>query len=193
MNTRKKPQDSPYRAQKTLEFIQKHIQKDHLAYEFPILDIGQKNFVGDYIGRHLPTILINTGGDLDYSWWDKPQNHKSNDSRKYYTVFCFETLEHLTNPGSFLTRLHDFTINTSQVFLSTPSRPKFLWNDEEHFHEIDKHRLAFLFEKTGWEIVDQDRIRIINTRWDYLKYFKGFRPLLRLFFDFTNIYELRKG
>lgn len=179
MDTKRLPKPNIYRAKKTLEFVGKWIYPAGT-----ILDIGEPNFVGTYIATKLNRSIKNTNCDLDYSINPIPE--------KLSTIFCFEVLEHLLNPRIFLDNCHHISAKDCQMFLSYPSRPKLLWNNLDHFHEYDQLRFKYLLDKTGWKIVSHERIRLIYGWKDFFKYLCGIRPFLRLFYDYTEIYELRK-
>lgn len=181
LDTRRTPELDIYRAKKTAKFISATIGKRPL----PILDIGERNLVGKYLKETLDIILENTNSDLDYTI----ENYFILGKYQYNRVFCFEVIEHLLNPRYFMDNLHKVTTEDCQVFLSYPSRPKFLWNPIDHFHEYDKKRFNFLLEATGWKIIRKGKIRLLHRWWFYLT---GFRPILRLYYDYTNIFELCK-
>ncbi len=171
MDLKMTPDWNPRRAKKTLDFL--------ISCELTkgtVLDIGEPNDLGKYLEMHTGCKLINTDCDLDY---------KIEVDRKFDTVFCFEVLEHLMNPRLFLDNLYKVTENRADIFLSFPSRPKFLWNNESHFHEYDKLRFGMLLEATGFEIIKKKKIYIPNFK-------IGIRPTIRLFIPKTVIYLLKK-
>jgi SAM-dependent methyltransferase len=109
--------------------------------------------------------------------------------RKYETIFCFEVLEHLTNPDLLISGIAKALTDTGTLYLSTPARPKCFYPDF-HFNEINADRLQkWLLDKNGLQIVRKKRIRLPALWWFY---FTGFRPFIRLFINFTWIYEIKK-
>ncbi|MFQ5772657.1 MAG: hypothetical protein ACE5HX_19130, partial [bacterium] len=103
------------RAKYTLRFVAKHLR----GKSETVLDIGDPNMVGNYIANECNLNLQNTSGDLDC-------NFKA-PSVKYDAVFCFEILEHLLAPKYFLIELRKYLHKKSQIFITYPRRPKFLW------------------------------------------------------------------
>jgi len=144
----------------------------------PILDIAEMNPTGQYLAQKLGVTIDNTNTDLDYEIGPLP-------SAPYKAVWCFEVIEHLMNPRAFMDNLHKVTHHDAQVFLSYPSRPKWLWNNEQHFHEYDELRFSMLLKKTGWEVVDQSPIYVSRP-------INGIRPIIRNMIPQTRIFELRK-
>lgn len=169
LHTRRAPSYHAKRTRETIAFC------DIPRYS-TVLDIGEPNYLAIQMGREKRVTVINTTSDLDYEI--KPEG-------VYDYVTCFEVIEHLLNPRTFFDNLHGVTKKLSRVFLSYPSRPKWFWNDAEHFHEYDRMRFEYLLDKTGWEIVREKPIYV--RRWP-----TGIRPLLRNFMPQTTVYELRK-
>jgi len=177
MNTRDKPGFNARRAELTRAFV------EATARDALVLDIGEKNRMSEYLGKALGINIVNTCSDLDYSI-----EPCSPGNREYGTVFCFEVIEHLLNPRLFFDNLHRLTTSDVRVYLSYPSRPRFLWNNEEHFHEYDLRRFRLLLQKTGFRIVENKRLFIPN--WGSL--LKGIRPWSRLVLPLTTIYLIVK-
>lgn len=175
INTKNKPGQDNHRFKKTLVFVKDKIKSKK------VLDIGESNPLGYFLKKALKLDLTNTTTDLDYSI----------DAVGFYdTIFCFEIIEHLLNPRCFFDNLYKCTTKNVQVFLSYPARPKIFWNKEIHFHEYDKRRFEYLLKVTNWEIVEHGKIFMLLKRW--WMYLTGIRPFLRLFINFTQIYELKK-
>jgi len=108
---------------------------------------------------------------------------------KYDTITCLEVLEHLQNPLFFLENIKSMMHKDSRLFLSMPGRMKLLWT-EKHFREYTKKEFEkWLLKPLELEIIRSKRIRI-NQPWHF--YFTGLRPLLRLFLNYTRIYEIRR-
>jgi hypothetical protein len=94
-------------------------------------------------------------------------------------------IEHLLNPLLFFNKLSKATTADAQVVLSFPGRPKWFWNNREHFHEYDKLRFKLLLDKSGWVVLKKKNIYV--RRWPL-----GIRPLLRNFIPQTTIYWIVK-
>jgi hypothetical protein len=143
-----------------------------------VLDIASSNKLSQRLAREKEVDMVNTTSDLDYSII--PEKKITPDY-----VTCFEVIEHLLNPRCFLDNLHNNTPDDIVLYLSYPSRPKFLWNNREHFHEYDKLRFNFLLKRTKWRIVKSKKIytRVLPT---------GIRPLIRNFIPVTVIYKIVK-
>lgn len=121
---------------------------------------------------------------IDFNYED-PKNDKR---VAFSLITCLETLEHVQNPLFLLDNLRKKMFRDSVLVLSLPGRPRFLWT-EHHYHEITpKHLQKWLLDELGMKIVRQKKIRINMPWW---RYFTGIRPFMRLFFNFTNIYEIR--
>lgn len=172
-NLRRKPHFSQMRADKTVQFLEKTMPDVDV-----VLDIGEPNPTGRYLCEHFNVKPHNTLTDLDYSIG--PNLHNS-----YEVVWCFEVIEHLMNPRMLLDNIYSITTKGAKLYLSYPSRPKWLWNNKDHFHEYDKRRRDLLFEKTGWRITDSENIYKLHKK-------IGIRPIVRNFIPVTTIYLLEK-
>ena len=157
----------PYKRFKiTLEFLQKHIEKDEL-----ILDLGIENPLSSLIKKNGYNINNTSGEDLDI---DRSTIKNSNAE----VITAFEIFEHLLNPYSVLK-----DIKAKKLVASIPLR---LWfagayknnNDERdrHFHEFEDWQFDWLLNNTGWKIVDYKKFTNPVKK-------IGLRPLLRLFTD----------
>ena len=157
----------PYKRFKiTLEFLQKHIEKDEL-----ILDLGIENPLSSLIKKNGYNISNTSGEDLDI---DRSAIKNSNAE----VITAFEIFEHLLNPYSVLK-----DIKAKKLLASIPLR---LWfagayknnNDERdrHFHEFEDWQFDWLLNNTGWKIVDYKKFTNPVKK-------IGLRPLLRLFTD----------
>lgn len=134
-----------------------------------ILDCGGWNRFGFEMSRALDASYFSTDGDLNSPLWRAKR-------LAYDTVFCFEILEHLINPGSFLERLKAFIFTDADVFISIPRRPRFLWPNT-HFHEFSDTAFKTLLHETGYEILNHEQYNLWH---DWKFYFTGIRPLIRL-------------
>lgn len=169
--TTREPEYNKTRARKTIDFCD--IPKHSI-----VLDIAALNTLSKQLSIEKRVIIINTVSDLDYEIIPE-QKHLF----KYVT--CFEVIEHLLNPRMFFDNLHKITDKDVILYLSYPSRPKFLWNDEQHFHEYDKLRFEYLLKKTNWKIIKRKKI--------YVRRFpNGIRPIIRNFIPQTLIFKIIK-
>src|SRR5210317_443007 len=175
LNTRRNPSYHEGRTKATIKFC------DYIPKGEKVLDIGEPNPLSRELGERLGVVIHNTVSDLDHFIFTDIHIPFG----KYRWATCFEVIEHLMNPRSFFENLYNITTTGATVFLSYPSRPKWMWNNEEHFHEYDKLRFKYLLEKTGWKIVRKKPVYV--RRWP-----TGIRPLLRNFIPQTTLYELRK-
>lgn len=171
MNTREKPSYSSSRTRQTIEFCD-------IPKGSTVLDIAEPNELSKQLAKDKQVKVINTISDLDYKITPKLL-------MRFEYVTCFEVIEHLLNPRLFFDNLHELTPDNVVVYLSYPSRPKIMWNDDEHFHEYDKQRFNYLLNKTGWGIVQKKKIYVRRKP-------NGIRPLIRNFIPQTVIYELKK-
>jgi hypothetical protein len=169
--TNREPSYSSKRTSETIKFC--NIPKGET-----ILDIAAPNELSKQMAVSKGINVINTISDLDY---DIIPETKS--SFKYVT--CFEVIEHLMNPRLFFDNLHQITDKDVILYLSYPSRPKIMWNNEEHFHEYDRLRFNYLLEKTSWKVIGEKKIYVRRKP-------NGIRPLIRNFIPQTIIYELHK-
>jgi len=143
-----------------------------------VLDIAAPNDLTKQMAIEKNINIVNTISDLDYDIIPE----------KYYDfnyVTCFEVIEHLLNPRLFLDNLHKITTSDVILYLSYPSRPKFLWNNKEHFHEYDRLRFNYLLKKTGWKVLKEKKIYVNRIP-------NGIRPLIRNFIPVTIIYKIIK-
>ena len=95
-------------------------------------------------------------------------------------------LEHLFNPLYHLTEVKGMLSENGKIILSTPlAKPRVLWA-KKHFHEMSIKSIKALFEASGFKIIRQEIFRVHP----FIFYFSGVMPLLRLFYDKIQIYEL---
>ncbi len=143
----------------------------------PISDLGEPNLAKEIIQEVKDADIESIYGiDFDY---EKIPGH-------WGTIICLEILEHLFNPLFFLENVKDALDKEGVLYLSTPYRPKFLWT-EHHYHEIDDERIRWLFERAGFIIEKEQKIRLFRG-WKW--HLRGIRPLIRLN-TFTRIYKLK--
>jgi len=161
-----------YRYGKTMEFIRKHMPVS------PILDIGPENEHGMKLFREIGAEYHCTTGDLNRRWHDSPMIKEV-----YNTVFCFEVLEHLINPGTFLDKLKGYIAHDANVFVSVPRRGLFEWygsktkfSSDYHFHEFTEKQIRCLFKETGYEVIDHNQfLRAVP----FVELFGSWRRILR--------------
>ena len=155
---------------KSLDFI-----GDHFSFK-SALDIGDRSGLTEMMESKYQVKFDNTKGDLDCITL----------KGKYDLVTSFEVLEHLFNPLFHLSQIKGVLSENGKLILSTPlSKPRFLWS-KEHFHEMSTESIEALFHVAGFKIVRKKYFKVHPL----IFYIKGIRPLLRLFFDKIQIYEL---
>lgn len=140
------------------------------------LDIGDTTGLTEMMEKKFGFEFDHTEGDLD----------SSELIGKYDLVTSFEVLEHLFNPLFHLGQIHKVLKPGGKLILSTPlAKPRFLWSDE-HFHEMSKKSIYALFNAAKFKIKRQEFFKIYPISF----YARGIRPIMRLFFDRIQIYEL---
>ena len=158
---------------KSLDFI-----GDHFPFK-SALDIGDRSGLTEMMESKYQVKFDNTKGDLDCITL----------KGKYDLVTSFEVLEHLFNPLFHLSQIKGALSENGKLILSTPlSKPRFLWS-KEHFHEMSTESIEALFHVAGFKIVRKKYFKVHPL----IFYIKGMRPLLRLFFDKIQIYELENS
>lgn len=143
------------------------------------LDVGERNPLTDMIEKECLVHLVNTSGDLD-------TNFKIPINNIYDFVIFSHVIEHLFNPLYTLLRLKEVMLPGAKMYISLPRRTKVLWC-RGHFHEIDDYRMRKLLQRSGFKITDKTFHKVWRH---WIHYFKGIRPLLRLFFEFYVTYEI---
>ncbi|MCK5018393.1 MAG: methyltransferase domain-containing protein [Candidatus Peribacteraceae bacterium] len=144
------------------------------------LDVGKKNEFTSYINVQLSVPCDNTSGDLDFEF-SAPNN-------KYDVILFSHVIEHLMNPLLTLCRLREFMGSDSVMFVAMPDRGRLLWT-RNHFHEIDSYRFVELCKKAQLQVDDRFTFRVYDYWWYY---FRGFRPLWRLFRERSVVYMVTK-
>lgn len=144
-----------------------------------VLDIGEKSPLSEKLSSQYKIKIDQTDIDLDIE--------KLNGT--YDTVFCFEVIEHLFNPLHLLLEIQKVLSSKGRLYLSTPKRrPHFMWY-KYHFHEFSKSELINLIDRAGFEII---RKQYKMSGRPLIGYFKGIRPISRLFLERKCLLELRK-
>ena len=141
-------------------------------------DIGELNSKMEYIKKELNISVKQIDYDFNFDYM----------AGHFNTIFCFEVLEYLQNPLFFMNQIKKILNDNGTLYLSSPSRPRFLWT-KHHFFEMDrKHLYKWILEPLDFKIVRKKKIRI-NHHWTF--YLSGFRLFFRIFFNYTNIYEIK--
>jgi len=158
------------RWKKSLDFI-----GDNYSFK-NALDIGDRSGLTAMMESKYQIKFYNTKGDLDFVRLDG----------RYDLITSFEIIEHLFNPLYHLTEVKGALSENGKIILSTPlAKPRVLWA-KKHFHEMSIKSIKALFEASGFKIIRQEIFRVHP----FIFYFSGVRPLLRLFYDKIQIYEL---
>ncbi len=147
-----------------------------------ILDVGERNPFTELLEKKFNVTIDNTKGDLDFI--EIPYD------KKYDTILYLDVIEHQMNPLWTLHQISRILKSDGKMYITTPRRGKLLWA-KGHFHEFDKYRFELMMKhpKVNFEIVAEHKYKIVRNWWTY---FLGFRPLLRLFFEYGLIYVVRK-
>jgi len=152
----------------------------------PVADVGELNVKSQYLAKYYNCPITQIAPvDLDY-WISGNQ--------KFETIFCFEVVSHLVNPGWFMSELRTQLTPGGVIFLSMPARPRFMMN-KHHFHEFGpEHFQKWILDELGLRIVKTARIRHTRMKEKWYRYI-GFRPILRwiarIIWNYTVIYEIR--
>lgn len=169
----------------TLDFILPTIGKIRTGIK--CADCGERNKKIEIIEKftYLKFDVLNAD-DFNFN---KLHSNRSN-RKKYDLITCFEVVEHLTNPAFFLQNVVNLLKPDGVLFLSFPGRPKWMWSNDIHFHEIDPARAKrWLFEPLGLEVIRQGKANMYYPEWHR---WLGIRPMVRYYKCYTNLYELRK-
>ena len=143
-----------------------------------VLDIAESDF-GKKMASELGLSYFYTTGDLDYTI-------NVVHSLNYDYVFCFEVLEHLINPLTFLGNLRECISFDTLVIVTFPRVPHWL-KSNRHWKEFTKIEFLTLLDKAGYEIVEYDSFRnFLNFR----KYFTGARPVVKLFLQLIGVIKV---
>ncbi|MDX9907122.1 MAG: class I SAM-dependent methyltransferase [Bacteroidales bacterium] len=166
----------------TAKFVYETVSQFH--GEIRIADVGERNKKAEIIENALKVNITQLVAD-DFNF-DKliPENGLN----KFNIICCFEVIEHLQNPLFHIKQLVELLEPDGIIFLSTPARPRIFWPDFHYFEIDEKHLNKWIFSQAGLEITRKSKLKIHLPFWNY---FKGIRPFLRLFVNYTNIYELR--
>jgi len=143
-------------------------------------DISEENIKMEYIKNHFNIEVDQIiAGDLNF---DKLTG-------QYDTIFCFEILEHLQNPLWFMKQLKSILKPRGKIFLSMPGRPSYLWG-KYHFHEMmPNHFYKWILAPLGMKYNRKQSFKIVTSALPF--YFSGVRPIIRLFYNYSIIYEIQ--
>ncbi len=145
-----------------------------------ILDIGERNPLTNLLEKSYNVLIDNTNGDLDLDFQIP--------DKQYDVVIYSHTIEHQFNPLYTLFRIREVLKPDGLLYILLPERGKLLWC-KGHFHEIDEYRMQLLLKRAGFRVVSKIKQKIWRNWWEYIK---GFRPILRLFFEYHAVYCARK-
>jgi len=147
-----------------------------------VLDIGQQSPLTEALmeAYGYAVTIDNTEGDLDLPGFKIP-------GKRYDVIIYSHTLEHQFNHLMPLLRLKDVLAPNGALYLLLPDRGRLLWC-RGHYHEIDEYRVNLLMKRAGLKIISKTRHKVWR---DWYHYLKGFRPILRFFFEYHVIYEIR--
>ena len=163
------------RFQKTLEFLNKHIQPPS-----NILDLGVKNPFSEIMMKEGFQVTNSSGEDLDEKFDIVKQD--------FEVVTAFEIFEHLLNPYTILKNIKAEKLVTSvplNLWFSEAYRSKTDMRDR-HYHEFEDWQFDWLLEKSGWQIKDR-------LKWTNPVNKVGIRPVLRRFTPrYYAVYAERK-
>ena len=175
---------------KRAKWTAKAIDGEFLPKSDKILDIGPHSDMTEFLDSVFQTKAHNTEArNLDEDWsWDIDKD--------FDVIWCFEVIEHLANPLWFLRQCAECLNDNGVMFISFPQRPKFLWNNRHHFHEIDHRRWEWLIGQAGFKIERPLHrtfvlyYKLYHFSWKY--FIMGLRSPLRMLWPATNLYKLMK-
>jgi SAM-dependent methyltransferase len=145
-----------------------------------MLDVGRESPLTIAVKILFGIEVYNTKGDLDEGFYLPRCGY-------FDYILYSHTIEHQFNPLHTLLELKKVMNSETKMFIILPNKPKFLWW-EGHFHEIDPYRMGLLLKRAGLRIVSYERHRVWRG-WRF--YLTGIRPLLRLFCEYNDYYEVK--
>ena len=146
-----------------------------------VLDIGRQSPSTEAIREKFRIPVTNTEGDLDVQFGFP--------SLPYTDILYLRTLNHQFNPLYTLLKIKDEAMSDfTKLYILVPSRGKLLW-DKGCYHEVDHYRMCQLLKRAGLKIREYERVKV-HRHWSF--YFKGVRPLLKLFFEYNAFYVVTK-
>jgi len=147
-----------------------------------IADMGCENAKSNYLANYFNVEIDQVDYDFNF---DFPL------PKKYDTILCLEVLEHLQNPLFFMKNVKNMLTPKGVLYLSTPSRFRFLWTEKHFFEMSQRHLRKWILAPLDLKIM-RSKSRGMTFKRPWWFYFTGIRPLFRLFFDNTRIYEIRQ-
>ena len=169
----------------TLEYLSRKLTWEGDVF---LLDVGRTSPLTVAVNEAFDIKVYNTSGDLDEVFYIPIENFNAYCDWIYYDYILYShTIEHQFNPLHTLLELKKVMNAETKMFIILPCKPKFLWW-EGHFHEIDNYRMKLLLKRAGLNIVSYERHRVWRN-WKF--YFTGIRPLLRLFCEYNDYYEVK--
>jgi hypothetical protein len=137
----------------------------------PVCDVGELNHKSQWLASHYK-VPITQIESTNFDYW------LSTLGKEYNTIFCFEVLSHLVNPGLLIWNLKDKLDVNGILYLSMPSRPRIMWNSH-HYNEISHERFQrWILDEHNLEIVRSKKIRNAQYPVKWTSYL-GIRPLIR--------------
>jgi 2-polyprenyl-3-methyl-5-hydroxy-6-metoxy-1,4-benzoquinol methylase len=164
---------NPKRQEATLRMLQS------ASPVLPAIDMGESSFT-QRLADALKIEIAHTNFDLDYGQIEG----------KWGTILSFEVVEHLGNPLHHLKNMKEALLPGGSIFLSTPLVAR--WRPDSfragnHVFEFSRPQLEFLLHKAGLQTIQREEFLYRKT-WQY---FRGPRPLLRLFSDRCVLLQLQ--
>ena len=104
------------------------------------------------------------------------------------TILLFEILEHLQNPLWCMYQLRKILNPGGSIYILMPSRPRFMWHKKHYFEIPKKHLQKWILEPLDLKIVKHKKVYSSHS---LFYYFTGFKYFMRLFFNGSNIYEIK--
>jgi SAM-dependent methyltransferase len=145
-----------------------------------VLDVGGKNWIGDELARHFDCEIENT---LPCDFDDTLLTPRT----QYDVILCFEVIEHLMNPLTFLRNIGGRVARGGAIYLSTPlNRLISIYCHETHVVEYKQTPLKMLLDKAQLRVERSEVFLSFPARF----YFRGLRPALRLFTQKVQLYKL---
>ncbi len=120
--------------------------KTNVGTNVPILDLGIRNSLSEYIESKGFKVINTDGENLD----DEFLKYADRDVE---LITAFKIFEHMLAPYNFLKH-----VKTKKLVASVPLKLWFTsayWNDEDdwdkHYHEFEKKQFDFLLKQAGWK------------------------------------------
>jgi len=161
-----------------IEFMQKHRR-----YQL-VLDVGWEGYKSKVLGQIWDIQYINAE---DFNFDKLTCRTQSN---KAMVITCFETLEHVQNPLFLMRSILDWLEPGGSIYLSTPGRPRMFW-PKFHYNELSPDYLQkWILNPLQLQIVRKKKATL-NDSYPWWWYFTGIRPFLRIWMNYTWLYEIK--